>query len=249
MVYDLDLSVRAGECVGIVGESGSGKSLTGLAMLNLLPEGVIASGGELRFGDADLRELSPRHLRRLRGKEVSMIFQDPSSALIPSRTVESQIVDILRTDEKLSRPQAIERHSGPRGRGLRERGAADGRVSVSAPRRSAGSGGTYSGRTPATLSRNTDADPGQPTRSANVEAGIVGVTANNARTCGANASKPDPTAGRWYFGSRSVSSARSTVPRETPTSRPISRFECSPVENSWRILAQSSILITFALPQ
>jgi len=109
MVYDLDLSVSAGECVGIVGESGSGKSLTGLAMLNLLPDGVVASGGELRFGDADLRALSPRELRRLRGKEVSMIFQDPSSALNPSRTVKNQIVDILRTHEKLTRAEAVAR--------------------------------------------------------------------------------------------------------------------------------------------
>jgi hypothetical protein len=71
------------------------------------------------------------------------------------------------------------------------------------------------------LSRNTDADPDQPTRSANVDAAIVGVAANNTRTCGANASKLDPTAGRWYFGCRSVSNGRSTVPRDTPTSRPI----------------------------
>ena len=98
---------------------------------------------------------------------------------------------------------------------------------------------------PATLTRNTDADPTQPTLYAKVDAGIVGVDAPNMRTCGANASKLDPTAARSYLRGRSVSSARSTVPRETPTSRPISRFECWPAENSWRIFAQSSILITF----
>ena len=66
----------------------------------------------------------------------------------------------------------------------------------SCTRRSAGSGGAYSGRIPATLSRNTDADPDHPTRSASVDAGIVGVVANNTRTCGANASKLDPPAAR-----------------------------------------------------
>ncbi|GAA1118499.1 hypothetical protein GCM10009582_14650 [Arthrobacter flavus] len=93
-------------------------------------------------------------------------------------------------------------------------------------RRSAGSGGAYSGRITATLARNSDADPDQPTRSASVAAGIVGVFTNNSRTLGANASKLDaPDAGR-YFGTRSVTNARSTVPREIPTILPISRFEC-----------------------
>ena len=109
LVYELDLTAQSGECVGIVGESGSGKSLTGLAMLNLLPDGVAASGGELLFGATDLRTLGARDLRRLRGKEVSMVFQDPSSALNPSRTVKKQLVDILRTHEKLTHAQAIER--------------------------------------------------------------------------------------------------------------------------------------------
>ncbi|WP_104131249.1 hypothetical protein [Cryobacterium sp. M91] len=80
--------------------------------------------------------------------------------------------------------------------------------------RSAGSGGTYSGRIAATLSRN--ADPDHPTRSANTDAGIVAAWANNTRTCAANASKVEPVAARWYFGSRSASNARSTVSRGTP---------------------------------
>lgn len=109
MVYDLDFEVRKGECVGLVGESGSGKSLTGLAMLNLLPSGVVISGGDLRFGTDDLRTLPDKQLRRLRGKNISMVFQDPSSALNPSRTIKKQLVDILRTHESLSRPEAVDR--------------------------------------------------------------------------------------------------------------------------------------------
>ncbi|POH71584.1 hypothetical protein CVS27_20250, partial [Arthrobacter glacialis] len=94
------------------------------------------------------------------------------------------------------------------------------------------------------MARNSDADPDQPTRSANAAAGIEGVFTNNSRTLGANASKLEIPDVRWYFGTRSDSKARSTVPRETPTIRPISRFECLPVENRWRISAQSSKLIT-----
>jgi len=97
---------------------------------------------------------------------------------------------------------------------------------------------------PATFSRNTDAEPDQPTRSANVDAAILRVASDNTRTCAAYASKLEPIAALWYFGCRSDSNARSTVPHETPTSWPISRFECWPVESSWPVLAQSSILIT-----
>jgi len=109
MVYDLDLSVMRGECVGLVGESGSGKSLTGLAMLNLLPSGVVMSAGDLRFGDHDLRTLPEKQLRKLRGKNIAMVFQDPSSALNPTRTIKKQLVDIIRTHEKLSHSKAVAR--------------------------------------------------------------------------------------------------------------------------------------------
>ena len=72
-----------------------------------------------------------------------------------------------------------------------------------------------------------------------------GVLASSARTFGANSSKIEPDGGRSYLGERPASNARSTVPRETPISRAISRFECLPDENKWRISAQSSNLITF----
>lgn len=106
LVYQLDINIRAGECVGLVGESGSGKSLTGLAMLNLLPAGLSISSGDLRFGDLDLRTASSKSLRKIRGKAISMIFQDPSAALNPSRTVKKHLTDILRTHEGLTRGAA-----------------------------------------------------------------------------------------------------------------------------------------------
>lgn len=106
IVYELDLEVRPGECVGLVGESGSGKSLTGLAMMNLLPSGVGVAAGSLDFEGRDLVSLSEKELRRLRGKKISMVFQDPSSALNPSRTIGKQLMDIVRTHERLTRAEA-----------------------------------------------------------------------------------------------------------------------------------------------
>lgn len=109
LVYELDLQIRPGECVGLVGESGSGKSLTGLTMMGLLPEGLHLRSGAVTFTGKDLASISGRELRSMRGAEISMVFQDPSSALNPTRTVKKQLVDVLRAHENLSRAEAEER--------------------------------------------------------------------------------------------------------------------------------------------
>lgn len=87
------------------------------------------------------------------------------------------------------------------------------------------SAGAYSGLIAATLARNNDVDPVQPTRSANTVAGIRGVTTSKRRTSFSNASKEDPAVLRSYFGAASAANARSTVPRETPSCFANSRFE------------------------
>ncbi|MDI6023674.1 ABC transporter ATP-binding protein [Leucobacter sp. UT-8R-CII-1-4] len=109
LVHELSLQVRPGECVGLVGESGSGKSLTGLTTMGLLPEGLHVRAGEVKFVGDDLTSLSNAELRKLRGAELSMIFQDPSAALNPTRTVKKQLVDVLRAHQSLSKKEAEER--------------------------------------------------------------------------------------------------------------------------------------------
>jgi oligopeptide transport system ATP-binding protein len=90
-----------------VGESGSGKSVSCLALLGLIPKppGVIESG-EVLFGGRDLLKLRPRELRRVRGNELAMIFQDPMSSLNPLLTVERQLTEVLEVHKGLARRAA-----------------------------------------------------------------------------------------------------------------------------------------------
>ncbi|MCV2489293.1 ABC transporter ATP-binding protein [Geodermatophilus sp. YIM 151500] len=90
----VNLTVRAGERVGIVGESGSGKSVTALSILRLVRAGRIA--GEIRFAGENLLTVPEARMRQIRGKEIGYIFQDPLSALNPVRSVGDQISEVLR---------------------------------------------------------------------------------------------------------------------------------------------------------
>ena len=103
-VDNVSYDLRPGETLAVVGESGCGKTVTSLAVLGLVPQpaGRIVSG-EILFDGNDLLRASPRALRRLRGSEISMIFQDPQSSLNPVFTIGQQIVDVLRAhDRRLS---------------------------------------------------------------------------------------------------------------------------------------------------
>jgi oligopeptide/dipeptide ABC transporter ATP-binding protein len=108
-VNDVSLAVHEGECLGIVGESGSGKSVTGLAVLNLVPPPGRITGGRVLFEGKNLLELSEAEMRRVRGTDVSMIFQDPSSALNPLFTVRKQLTDVIRAHRDCGRKEAEER--------------------------------------------------------------------------------------------------------------------------------------------
>ncbi|SDN73083.1 ABC transporter ATP-binding protein [Ensifer sp. YR511] len=96
-VDDVSFSLKRGETLGIVGESGSGKSVTSLAIMRLVPNppGGIA-GGEILFDGKNLLDLSENEMRRIRGKRIAMIFQDPMSSLNPVLTVGRQITESLR---------------------------------------------------------------------------------------------------------------------------------------------------------
>ncbi|HKX46331.1 MAG TPA: ABC transporter ATP-binding protein, partial [Planctomycetota bacterium] len=95
-VDGVDLELERGETLGIVGESGSGKSVTSLALMGLVatPPGVVEAES-LRLGELDLATLPPRRMRALRGKRISMIFQDPMTSLNPLLTVERQLSEVL----------------------------------------------------------------------------------------------------------------------------------------------------------
>jgi oligopeptide/dipeptide ABC transporter ATP-binding protein len=96
IVRGVSLDVAPGEKLGIVGESGSGKTLTILSVLQLLPAPLEILGGSVSFDGEDLRAVSSRRLREIRGGEVAMVYQDPTSSLNPLLRVGTQIVETLR---------------------------------------------------------------------------------------------------------------------------------------------------------
>ncbi|MFK0572436.1 ABC transporter ATP-binding protein [Endozoicomonas sp.] len=93
-VKSVSFSVNAGETVGLVGESGSGKSITALSILQLLPENARFSGS-IEFNGEALLSYSKTEMRKIRGHKISMIFQEPMSALNPLHTIEKQICEVL----------------------------------------------------------------------------------------------------------------------------------------------------------
>lgn len=97
------------ERLGIVGESGSGKSQTGRAIMGLTPPQAEVSAKKLAFDGMDLLSISPRQRRSLRGNRIAMILQDPKYSLDPVMTIGRQIVETLRTHEKVSNAEARER--------------------------------------------------------------------------------------------------------------------------------------------
>lgn len=100
----IDLTIRQGETVCLVGESGSGKSVTSLAIMGLLPKGALkVEGGRIDFEGRNLLELDPSAMRKLRTSRISMIFQEPMTALNPVMKVGEQIEEVLDSHLKLPR--------------------------------------------------------------------------------------------------------------------------------------------------
>ncbi|MDI6023409.1 ABC transporter ATP-binding protein [Leucobacter sp. UT-8R-CII-1-4] len=103
----VSFDIAPGEIVGIVGESGSGKSMTALTLMRLLPPGANIVSGQLDFHGVDLSALSPRELRKIRGRRIGMIFQDPMTTLDPVVQVGAQIDEAYRIHHpKASRAEA-----------------------------------------------------------------------------------------------------------------------------------------------
>ncbi|EBA10272.1 ABC transporter ATP-binding protein [Sagittula stellata] len=95
VLQDITFHMDSGETLALTGESGSGKSLTALAVMGLLPGSAVASG-RIGFGTTDLARLGDRDLRRIRGREIGMIFQEPMTALNPLQTIGHQIAEVFR---------------------------------------------------------------------------------------------------------------------------------------------------------
>lgn len=108
-VDGISFDVAAGEILGVVGESGAGKSMTGNAVINLIePPGRI-SAGEVRLAGERIDDLAPAALRRVRGRRIGMIFQDPLTSLNPLYSIGYQLVETIRAHLDLSAAQARER--------------------------------------------------------------------------------------------------------------------------------------------
>jgi len=108
-VDGVSFNVEAGETLGVVGESGCGKTMTALSIMNLLPTGGSIVGGSIKLNGVDISTLSNENMRRIRGDEIGMIFQDPLTSLNPTMTVGKQIAEAVTLHRDVSKEQAMDR--------------------------------------------------------------------------------------------------------------------------------------------
>ena len=109
-VSDVSLTINKGETLGLVGETGAGKTTTALSILNLLPTPPAEiTSGEILFEGEDVLKMNDAAIRAIRGKQISMIFQDPMTALNPIFTVEYQIAEVISIHEHISQAEAVKK--------------------------------------------------------------------------------------------------------------------------------------------
>ena len=108
-VGNVDLHVDAGETLGVVGESGCGKSMTGLSIMGLLPPGGSIIEGSIKLNGLELVGLKADEMRKIRGNEVAMIFQDPLTSLDPTKTIGYQVAEPVRLHRDATKAQALDR--------------------------------------------------------------------------------------------------------------------------------------------
>jgi oligopeptide/dipeptide ABC transporter ATP-binding protein len=106
VVSGVSFTIEEGEVFGLVGESGSGKTLTALSIMGILPQNAFAAG-DIIFKGRNLLSLDKETMRRLRGKELSMVFQEPMTSLNPVLTVGYQVAEVLTTHKGLSKKEAM----------------------------------------------------------------------------------------------------------------------------------------------
>lgn len=109
VVNSIDFHVNPGEVLGIVGESGCGKSVTSLSIMGLVPSPTGKVEGEIKFKGSNIANASEAKMRKIRGNEIAMIFQEPMTSLNPVFTIGEQLVETLRIHRKWNKKQARQR--------------------------------------------------------------------------------------------------------------------------------------------
>lgn len=108
-VDGVSYDIRKGEILGVVGESGAGKSMAGNAIIGLLDRPAKITGGEIRLGDTKINGLKQEDMRKLRGRSIGMVFQDPLTSLNPLLTIGEQLTETIREHLNVSAREALER--------------------------------------------------------------------------------------------------------------------------------------------
>ena len=108
-VNDVSFAIPRGMTFGLVGETGAGKTTTALSMLRLIQEPGEIQGGEILFKGGDLFDISEKEMQLIRGAEISMIFQDPMTALNPVHTIGAQIAEVVKLHQNCGKTEAMER--------------------------------------------------------------------------------------------------------------------------------------------
>lgn len=108
-VNDVSFSIDKGEILAIVGESGSGKSVTSLSIMGLLQHPGKVTGGEILYKEENLLQKSKKEMQKIRGDQISMIFQEPMTSLNPVQRIKDQIMESIMTHMKLTKKEALER--------------------------------------------------------------------------------------------------------------------------------------------
>jgi len=105
-VDGVSLNINEGETLGLVGESGSGKSVTALSILGIVPKPGKIVGGKILYRGENLLEKNESQMLKIRGKEIAYVFQDPATSLNPVFTIESQLVEVVRRHQNLTKEEA-----------------------------------------------------------------------------------------------------------------------------------------------
>ena len=108
-VDGVDIEVIEGETLGLVGESGSGKSVTALSIMRIVPSPGKIIEGKIIYKEENLLEKSEKALRKIRGKEIAYIFQDPSTSLNPVLTIADQLIEVILAHQEISKKEALEK--------------------------------------------------------------------------------------------------------------------------------------------